>query len=92
MNAAMLEQLFAALRGIPRLPGALCVTDPELWDNTDDPVVAEQAAELCLHRCPALSDCAAWSSTLSNRELSGVVAGVIRPWEPRSTGPKAAAS
>src|SRR5271165_187673 len=67
----------------------LCVGQWDLWDEDADPGVAEQAVSLCLE-CPVLGRCREWAATLTNRELSGVVAGIVRPWSP--TRSKAAAS
>lgn len=86
---AILADLLAAIGNGPNLERGLCVGHPDLWDAVDDPGLADHAAALCLE-CPVLIDCREWSSELSNRQLSGVVAGVVRPWDPRSTRAKAA--
>jgi hypothetical protein len=54
-----------------------------LFDQTDDPGITDLAQSLCA-QCPVLARCRSWAATLDNRQLSGVVAGVVRPWEPGS--------
>ena len=88
MNAAVLEGLFGALKGIPHLPGALCRGEAPLFDHADDPGTAEHCAQIC-RRCPELVPCRSWAATLSNRQLSGVVGGVVREWDPQSRRRKA---
>jgi hypothetical protein len=75
-----IEGLLAAiLRGVPRLPGALCrdrgtlFTDHEGLDTAEREYVIDRAAALC-DECPCLWDCAAWSS---KEKLTGVVAGAL---------------
>lgn len=73
---------FAALLGIPHLPGALCRGRPDLFDlkpgtSTDRDAVATQALALC-RACPALANCQRWFESLPRKERpSGVVAGRI---------------
>ena len=71
--------LFAALAGIPRLPGALCRGQTETFDAADDDQLVE-AIELC-RRCPALAPCSAWADTLGDNDVNGVVA-----WPPVHLG------
>jgi hypothetical protein len=77
-----LADIFASLRGIPRLPGALCREQHQLFDLTaaggrDDEIAA--ARQLC-ERCPALDRCAAWADTLGDNDVNGVVAGRLFVW------------
>lgn len=78
MNAPWIELAAAVLRGVPRLPGALCRRRPELFD-ADDEDAADRAAAICRH-CPALEPCGAWASTLRHNQRSGVLAGEFTPW------------
>jgi hypothetical protein len=77
----MLENLFDALRGIPRLPGALCAGQADLFDNVELP---DDAIQLC-RRCPALAACSAWVESLDEHALSGVVAGRLFVWASHPT-------
>jgi hypothetical protein len=52
----MLDDLLDALAGAPRLPGAACVGESELFDETDDPSAIDLAVRIC-HGCPALFAC-----------------------------------
>jgi hypothetical protein len=71
------DHIFAALAGIPRLPGARCVGKSDLFDATDCPELAEAALNLC-RGCPALAGCAAWFDSLPRRQRpTGVVAGRV---------------
>lgn len=88
---AVLASLLSAIGSGPNLERGLCVGQWDLWDAADDPGLADHAASLCL-QCPVLVECGEWAAGLTNRELSGVVAGVARAWNPRSTRAKAAAS
>ena len=83
--------LFAALHGIPDLPGARCAGRWELFDATDpashsDDVEFAQhvALELC-SRCQVLTACGEWLESLPPaRRPVGVVAGAVRrPRPPR---------
>jgi hypothetical protein len=86
---ATLADLLSAIRGAPNLERGLCVGQWDLWDSADDPIMTARAVSLCWE-CPVLPQCGEWAAGLTNRELSGVVAGVVRPWEPRSTRRRAA--
>jgi hypothetical protein len=74
--------LFAALDGIPRLPGAACRDKHELFDpchadDPDRPDVEAEALALC-RACPALAGCSAWFDSLpASRRPHGVIAGRI---------------
>jgi len=83
MSANALAGLLGAISAAPRLDGALCAGNWQLWDETDDPVIVDHCVRQCL-RCPVLDRCRDWSATLTHRQLSGVVAGVVRPWSPSS--------
>jgi hypothetical protein len=83
-----LGDLFGAMRRAPDLERGLCVGQWDIFDETDDFGITDMAQELCA-RCPVLARCRSWSATLDNRQLSGVVAGVVRQWEPRSSRRKA---
>lgn len=91
MSAAALAGILGAIGAGPDLAGARCIGQWELFDQTDDPGMTDRARSLCA-QCPVLARCRSWSATLSNRELSGTVAGTVRPWDPRSTRSKAVAS
>jgi hypothetical protein len=54
--------LFAALGGIPRLDGALCRGEHELF-GSDEPGDVEAAVELCSW-CPAKAKCVPWADSL----------------------------
>jgi hypothetical protein len=86
MRGAMstLDDLMAALAGTPRLPGALCRGESELFDQHDDPGVIEHAIAIC-HSCPARADCERWvDSSRPGQRPHGVIAGrVNRPPQPR---------
>jgi WhiB family redox-sensing transcriptional regulator len=72
MNAV--DALFAALHGIPRLPGALCRGQHQLFDDADLP---DEALAICT-RCPALASCSAWFEALPPRHRPrGVIAGRV---------------
>jgi hypothetical protein len=58
----------------PDLEKGLCIGNWDLFDDVDLP---DEALALC-RQCSVQQRCADWSATLSDRELSGVVAGVVR--------------
>jgi hypothetical protein len=68
------------LRGTPRLPGALCVDHPALFDERDPrdpdrPGIEAQAIAVC-QTCPALAACRRWVDRLPPRHRpNGVIAG-----------------
>jgi WhiB family transcriptional regulator, redox-sensing transcriptional regulator len=84
-----LDALLSALAGVPRLPGALCAGEPDIWDPStpdDDDIDTAQrvafAAKLC-RRCPELTPCRSWLSSLRpHQRPGGVVAGLIEGKEP----------
>jgi hypothetical protein len=92
--------LFAALAGVPRLPGAACSGNHDLFDlrDLDDPGRAEieaQALQICHTCCPALTACEQWFDGLPDRlRPTGIVGGAVRrppaPGRPRGRPPKAA--
>jgi hypothetical protein len=93
---SMLDELLSSLAGTPAFPGARCRGKHHLFDpaGVDEPITVveqrhAQAAGLCLGGCPALDRCRSWAQTLTNHELSGVIAGEVRPWS-QSRKPKAA--
>ena len=82
MNNDMIGGLFAALDGIPDLPGAVCRGHDELFDDYDDPDATEYCVSM-YKRCPALASCAHWFDSLpAPQGPFGVVAGKVR--RPRS--------
>jgi hypothetical protein len=88
--SAQLAGILDAIAAGPNL-GGLCAWQWDLFDDTDNPAAIEQAVELC-RQCPVLARCAEWSADYSPHDLSGVVAGQVRPWSPRSCKPKAQAT
>jgi hypothetical protein len=76
----IVDELFGALRGIPRFPDAACRGHHRMFDAEDAPKAAiALAVETCQTRCPALSACAAWYTSLPRRERPfGVTAGIYR--------------
>jgi len=83
MSANALAGLLEAISAAPDLRHGLCVDRWDLWDEADDPATIELTTRMCL-RCPVLDRCREWSSQFTNRQLSGVVAGTVRPWSPSS--------
>lgn len=73
-----LADLLDALRGAPRLPGALCRGQSDLFDAADHDQLIE-AVQTC-QRCPALTACHEWAVTLRDNHVSGVVAGRKFVW------------
>jgi len=90
MSANALAGILDAISAAPDLRRGLCVGHWSLWDATDDPATIELTTQMCL-RCPVLDRCRDWSATLTHRQLSGVVAGVVRPWSPSSDRQQATA-
>jgi len=90
MSANALAGMLAAIGAAPDLRHGLCVSNWDLWDQTEDPATIELTTQMCL-RCPVLDRCREWSSQFTNRQLSGVVAGVVRPWSPSSDRQQATA-
>jgi hypothetical protein len=74
--------LFAALAGVPRLAGALCLGEHEPF-GSDEPGDVEAAIELCSW-CPAKAKCEAWADSLAPNSVSGVVAGRLYVWTQKS--------
>jgi hypothetical protein len=70
------------LRGVPRLPGALCRDNPYLFDPLDQsdpnrPGVEAEALSIC-QRCRVLPECQRWVDSLPPKErCGGIVAGRI---------------
>ena len=58
----------------PDLEEGLCIGNWDLFDDVDLP---DEALALC-RQCRVLARCTDWAATLSDRQLSGVVAGVVR--------------
>ena len=84
-----IDALFGALGAVPRLKGAACVGEYDLFDLRDisDPDRAEVEADglaIC-GACPALQGCREWVESLpASRRPTGVVAGEVRrPPAPR---------
>jgi hypothetical protein len=63
-----------AIGNAPDLEHGLCVGNWDLFDDVDLP---DEALALC-RQCGVLARCTEWASTLSDRQLSGVVAGEVR--------------
>jgi hypothetical protein len=76
--------LFDALGAVPRLPGAACREQHELFDllDLDDPDRAEieaRALQICQTCCPALTACERWFDGLPARlQPTGVIGGQVR--------------
>jgi WhiB family redox-sensing transcriptional regulator len=74
--------VFASLRGMPRLPGALCRNHSDLFDppehgvdHTDTRERLSFAIRVCCC-CPALSACRRWVDSIDPKDRPpGVVAG-----------------
>lgn len=82
----IVDELFGALRGIPRFTDAACRGHHQMFDAEDAPKSSiALAVETCQTRCPALSACAAWYTGLPRAERPfGVTAGIYRkPGKPR---------
>lgn len=81
---SIIDDLMAALQGIPRWPGCRCKGRSDVWDTYDDPQLVEYAINQC-NACPALTDCRAWLDSLpaSQRPHGVVAAQVRRPPRPR---------
>jgi Transcription factor WhiB len=77
MSALVYQNLLQALSCIPRLPGAACRNQHELFE---DPDRAEEAITICQTCCPALEPCAEGADTLKHNQIDGVIAGQYRPW------------
>lgn len=88
-----IQLLARILGGAPKLPGAPCKGNPDLFDpaaaHEDRAAVVrrhEAAARLCRFTCPALAECTAWADDLTPRQRpAGVVAG-RRPNLPATPG------
>jgi hypothetical protein len=70
--------LFAALRGIPKLPDAACRGRSDLFDGATEEDIAEATA-VC-SRCPELNACKRWADMLPHNGIHGVIAGEYREW------------
>jgi hypothetical protein len=72
--------LEAVLRKSISLPNALCRTSERahVFDGANGEDVA--AASAICRQCPEIQRCRDWASGLSERQLSGVVAGEHREW------------
>jgi hypothetical protein len=67
------------LRGVPKLPGALCRdVDPAVFDGDDDDDHAA-AAKICA-RCPARQQCSAHAETRQHNTINGIYAGRLHVW------------
>ena len=77
-----MTDFFAALAGVPRLPGAACVGrhtlfDPRALDDPDRPDTEARALSLC-RSCRALAGCEAWFFGLPPKQRPhGVIAGRV---------------
>ncbi|MGZ9828754.1 hypothetical protein ACXYTP_17750 [Tsukamurella ocularis] len=80
-----IDMIAAVLDSVPKLDGAACDGQHELFDggrpgeHPDDVAYRHAvAATICRNRCPALPDCARWLDRLApRRRPAGVVAGTI---------------
>lgn len=94
MSADMYDALLAALRGVPRLPGAECRHHPpELFDerrpDEDDAdwQYRSQAALRVCKNCTALASCDQWFTDLPRQQRPpGVIAGQLWPPTPKPVG------
>jgi hypothetical protein len=71
------EDLLAPMANGPDLRLGKCVGRWQLWDDVSDPATVEFATGQCLS-CPVLAKCREWSSTLGDKQISGIVAGAVR--------------
>jgi hypothetical protein len=72
-----LDDLLEALAGAPNLPGAVCVGEHEIFDETEDPGIIDLAIRAC-HHCPALLACRSWYESLPpTKRPPGVTAGQL---------------
>lgn len=58
---------------MPRLEGALCVDDPELFHPEIGGYKQARKAKAVCHRCPAEDECLDWA--LTERTMTGVLGG-----------------
>lgn len=58
---------------MPRLEGALCVDDPELFHPEVGGYRQAHKAKAVCHRCPVERECLEWA--LDNRTVTGVLGG-----------------
>ena len=71
------EAIASALAAAPRLPGARCVGDWSIFDETDNPEIVEYAKNQC-QACPALAECRSWFESLKpSKRPPGTVAGQL---------------
>jgi hypothetical protein len=83
---SQLDEILAAVRAAPCLPGAKCRGKSHLFDpaapGEDDETVAyrhNQAIGLC-SRCESLTRCEEWYSSLPSKQRpGGIIAGQLRP-------------
>ncbi|WP_374023912.1 WhiB family transcriptional regulator [Mycobacterium sp. HNNTM2301] len=73
------SELIADVRAQPDLSAGLCVGEPELWGDPEDPVLVDRAIALCTE-CPVLQVCAEWAGGLAEGSVHGVVGGQVRQW------------
>lgn len=88
LSAVSISDLFAEFSAVPRLAGALCKGQADIWDEpvppSRDPDPDDTAARIAFaltacQRCPALAACAQWVAGLRpSRRPVGVVAGQLR--------------
>jgi WhiB family redox-sensing transcriptional regulator len=75
---SMTEDLFGSLQSIPRLEGARCVGEWEIFDNEHGSAELEEYALNLCGSCPALTACRDWIDSLpGSRKPYGVVAGRV---------------
>jgi Transcription factor WhiB len=77
--AAWLAAMMGVISGIPRLDGAACVGEHDLFDNHEGPA-ADDAIAIC-HQCPARVECERWFLSLRPSERPpGITAGHAHHW------------
>jgi hypothetical protein len=81
------QNLLSIIAAGPDLERGLCVGN---WDVMDDVDLPDAGLKLCA-QCSVRPQCLQWSANFDNNQLSGIVGGVVRPWEPRRSKPKAIA-
>lgn len=69
--------LISILGDTPKLAGAECVSEPDLWDVDADKEQHQIAIARCLE-CPVYAACLQWVDSLPEGHASGVIAGELR--------------
>jgi WhiB family redox-sensing transcriptional regulator len=72
-----LDALLGALEAAPRLTGARCVGEHEIFDNEHGSAELEEYALNLCASCPALTACKEYTDSLPRtKRPSGIVAGI----------------